>query len=119
MTCKIIKTEDKLLAVRIDGILQLADQAAVQCVMKEIIRKHGSAKLLVVANHFQGWSKQDDWGDLSFLMEYGDSVTKMAIVGDERWKENAFIFAGKGLRETVIEFFERNQLDEAERWIRL
>ena len=63
--------------------------------------------------------KKDDWGDMAFLMEYGDSVTKMAIVGEERWKENAFVFAGKGLRETEIEFFTRDKLDEAEGWIRL
>ena len=119
MTCKIIKIEDNLLAISIEGILHLTDQEAVQCVMKEIIRKYGSAKLLVVVNHFQGWSKQDDWGDLSFLMEYGDSVAKMALVGEERWKENAFVFAGKGLRETEIEFFTLNNLDEAETWIRL
>ena len=75
MTCKIIKIEDNLLAVSIEGILHLTDQEAVQCVMKDIIRKYGSAKLLVVVNHFQGWSKQDDWGDLSFLMEYGAIVS--------------------------------------------
>ena len=119
MTCEIIKIEDKLLTVRMEGIMRLADQEAVQRVMEGVIGKYGSAKLLVIAENFQGWSKKDDWGDMAFLMEYGDSVTKMAIVGEERWKENAFVFAGKGLRETEIEFFTRDKLDEAEGWIRL
>ena len=119
MTCEIIKIEDNLLTVRMDGVLQLKDQEAIQDVMKNIIGQYNNVKLLVMAKNFQGWSKKDDWGDMGFLMEYGDSVTKMAIVGDERWKENAFIFAGKGLRETEIEFFTLNQLDEAGRWIRL
>jgi hypothetical protein len=119
MTCEIIKIQDNVLTVRLEGILCLADQEAVQRTIERIIGKYGSAKLLVIAENFQGWSKKDDWGDMAFLVEYGDSVAKMAIVGEARWKENAFIFAGKGLRETKIEFFTPDKLDEAEGWVRL
>ena len=119
MTSEIIKIEDNLLTIRLQGIMRLADQEAAQRRVAGIIDRFGSAKMLVVAENFQGWSNKDDWGNMSFLMEYGDSVSKIAFVGDERWKENAFMFSGKGLRETEIEFFTHAHLDEAERWVRL
>jgi len=42
---------------------------------------------------------------MDFLMDYGDDVVKMAIVGDAKWKEQVFMFTAKGLRKTAIEYF--------------
>lgn len=118
MTCEIINIEGDLLTIQLGGVMSVAEQQATQRRVAELIDAGGKPRMLVVAKNFQGWSKKDDWGDMSFLMDYGDAVVKMAIVGDERWKDDALAFAGQGLRETEIEFFPPAELAEAERWVR-
>ena len=118
MAYEIVKTEGDLMTVRISGVMRLADQKAVQRMAAEMIGASGRIRVLAIIENFQGWSREDDWSDVGFLMEHGDSITKMAIVGDERWKDEAYAFTGKGLRETEIEFFPASALAEAERWVR-
>ena len=38
---------------------------------------------------------------------------KMAIVGDDKWQDDAFAFTAKGFRATAIEFFTPSRLNEA------
>jgi hypothetical protein len=35
------------------------------------------------------------WGDVSFMMEQGQYIEKMAIVGDEKWRDDALAFTAK------------------------
>ncbi|MGZ8218345.1 STAS/SEC14 domain-containing protein [Methylomagnum sp.] len=118
MACEIIKVEGDLVTVRIGGVMRLKEQQAVQRAAADIIGTRGKVRALVLAENFQGWSREDDWSDVGFLMEYGDAMAKLAIVGEERWKDDAFAFAGKGFRETEIEFFPTAALAEAELWVR-
>ena len=58
-----------------------------------------------------------DWGDVSFMMKQGQQIEKMAIVGDEKWRDDAFAFTAKGFRPTAIEFFSPSHLNEARIWL--
>jgi hypothetical protein len=50
-------------------------------------------------------------------MEEGQRIEKMAIVGDEKWRDETLVFTGKGFRPTAIEFFPTSRLAEARRWL--
>lgn len=119
MPYEITRIEGELVTLRLQGLLHADEQQAVQKVLAELIDRQGSARLLVIGQGFQGWADREDWGDMSFLMEYGDAVKKIAIIGDERWKDDAFAFSSKGFRETEIEFFTANQREKAEQWVNL
>ena len=118
MAYEIIKTDGPVLHVRIKGVMQLADQQALQAAAKKLIAQGIKPRLLVIAENFQGWEKGVDWGDMDFLMDYGDDVVKMAIVGDAKWKEQVFMFTAKGLRKTAIEYFSPADQARAEAWVR-
>lgn len=118
MACEIIIHEGDFISARIGGVLSLAELQALQRLTGEVIRARGSARALVVAENFQGWAKGDRWDDVGFLMEYGDAIAKMAIVGEPRWRDDVFAFVGKGMRKTDIRFFPLDALQEAERWAR-
>jgi hypothetical protein len=45
------------------------------------------------------------------LEENGEGISKIAFIGDEKWKVEAFMFTGKPMRQTAIEFFTQDQLD--------
>ena len=117
MACAITRIDDALLYVRISGIMKLADQQSLQSTGMELIARDKKVRLLVTLENFRGWEQGVDWGDIGFLLAYGNDIAKIAFVGDERWKDLAFAFVGKSLRTTEIEFFPSTSSKEAERWI--
>jgi hypothetical protein len=118
MAYEIVKTDGPMVHLRIKGTLQLVDQQAVQAVAKKMISQGLKPRVLISAEGFQGWEKGADWGDVSFLSDYGDDIVKMAIVGDEKWKDQVFMFVAKGLRKTAVEYFPPEALALAEAWVR-
>lgn len=118
MAYEILGIDNEIIRVRIQGVMRLADQKALQSAAFDLIERGLKPRLLIMTENFEGWEKEEGWDDVGFLMDYGNEIAKMAIVGDERWKEQAFMFTGKGLRSTAIEFFPLSALDEAELWVR-
>jgi len=118
MPYEIVKIDGPVMVIRIDGIVRLAEHQALQATAKKAIEGGIKPKVLVRAEGFKGWEKNVDWGDVSFLMAFGDEIEKMAFVGDEKWKDDVFMFTAKGLRKTLIEYFPSSALAQAEKWIR-
>jgi len=117
MAHEIVEIRDDVIIVRLSGLLQRTDMTALQELALQLIGLGKRLRLLAILENFQGWDKHDDWNDIGFLMEYGDDFAKMAFVGDEKWKDDAFLFVGKGFRATEIEFFPPTALRNAERWL--
>lgn len=118
MAFEIVKTDGPMLYVQIKGVMQLADHQAIQAVAKKMIEQGLKPRVLVSTVDFQGWEKGVDWGDMSFLSDYGNDIVKMAIVGDHKWKDQVFMFVAKGLRKTAVEYFPTSALTQAEAWVR-
>jgi hypothetical protein len=118
MACEIMQIEDSMVTARISGILRLVDHKVLQSVAGHVVAKVGEVRLLAFLEDFKGWEKGVDWTDVDFVVEHGNKVSKMAFVGDMKWKEDVFAFVGKGLRQSEIEFFSRDRITEAEVWVR-
>jgi hypothetical protein len=117
MACEIIKITDSVIHVRISGFMKIADQKMLESAAMEMIGKGKKVRLVAIMEDFKGWEKSEAWGDVSFMEEHGDDIVKMALVGDERWKDDAFMFVGKGLSSTEIEFFPSSSAKRAEEWV--
>ncbi|HJU61260.1 MAG TPA: STAS/SEC14 domain-containing protein [Candidatus Binatia bacterium] len=117
MPVEIIDASGKLLQLKIRGMLKKTDHERLIRIAKEAIAREGKIKALIVVEDFQGWERHEDWGDVSFMMEEGQHIEKMAIVGDEKWRDDALAFTAKGFRPTAIEFFALSRLDEARTWL--
>lgn len=117
MSAEIIDNTENILTARISGTLSHPKLAALQQAASEIINKQGKARLLVVAENFQGWQRGGDWGDLSFQLEHDAHIEKMAIVGDKKWEDLALVFASKGFRSFPIEYFATADLAKARAWL--
>jgi hypothetical protein len=55
------------------------------------IRRQGKVRFLIIADGFQGWEKDGDWGDLSFQIKNDPHIEKMAIVGEKKWEDLALV----------------------------
>jgi hypothetical protein len=95
-----------------------AELQSLQNAGKKLIEKGIKPKILITLDAFQGWEKGADWNDVGFMLTQGKHIAKIAFVGDERWKDDAFAFTGKGIRSTEIEFFPSVSAKDAESWIR-
>jgi hypothetical protein len=100
------------------SLARLTDLKALQNIAGQVIARGSKVRLIAILEDFQGWEKGVDWSDIDFLVEHGNEVGKMAIVGDKNWKEEVLAFLGKGFRSTEIEFFTSDHLKEAESWVR-
>ena len=98
-------------------MLKKADYDRIIQIAKEAIAREGKVRALAILDGFEGWERHEDWGDVSFMMEQGQHIEKMAVVGDEKWKDDAFAFTAKGFRSTTIEFFDASRLNEARSWL--
>ncbi len=117
MAFEIIKVEDSVVHIRIKDLMQVADKNKLESLGTDMISKGKKIRLVVLLENFKGWEKSDVWGDVEFMMDHVDDIVRMAIVGDERWKEQVLIFVGKGLRKTEIEFFPPSSMKKAEDWV--
>jgi hypothetical protein len=117
MPVEIIDAAGKLLQIRIRGMLKKADYDRIIQIAKEAIAREGKIRALAILEGFEGWERHEDWGDVSFMNQQGQHIEKMAIVGDEKWKDDAFAFTAKGFRPTAIEFFPPSRLNEARTWL--
>ena len=79
------------------------------------VSRVGPVRLLFVLDGFEGWDSQDNWSDLSFFVHHGDSIERIAIVGEERWRDLALMFAAADLRRAPVEYFR--DLVAADSWL--
>jgi stage II sporulation SpoAA-like protein len=117
MPVEIIDLAGKLLQIRIRGVLKKVDYDRIIQIAKEAIAREGKIRALAILEGFEGWERHEDWGDVSFMMGEGQHIEKMAIVGDEKWRDDALAFTAKGFRPTAIEFFAASRLNEARTWL--
>jgi SpoIIAA-like len=117
MPVEVIDASGKLLQVKVRGTLQRAEYERMVQLARETIAREGKIRTLAVLDGFEGWERHRDWGDVSFVTQEGRHIEKMAIVGDEKWRDEALAFTAAGFRPTAIEFFAASRLDDAKRWL--
>ena len=99
-----------------DKLRQAEFQRCQEQILHEVSRV-GPVRLLFVLDGFEGWDSQDNWSDLGFFVRHGDSIARIAIVGEERWRDLALMFAAADLRRAPVEYFRDIALVEARRWL--
>jgi hypothetical protein len=111
--------QDNSYRLTISGILRRADlddaQVPLLAGMEQSV--NGKVRLLVVLAGFEGWDPHSNWHDLTFYVRHGDRVERIAIVGDDRWRELAMMFAAADLRKGPVEFFPFSEMNAAAAWL--
>lgn len=103
--------------LRVTGTLRKAELDAAQVAVAKGLGTTDTVRILVIATDFVGWQRGEDWGDLTFFVEHGDHIERIAIVADPRWEEQMSVFAGAGFRKAPVKFFAEAQLAEARAWL--
>jgi hypothetical protein len=103
--------------IRITGLLHKSEMENVQRRATIAIEAGGNIRLLFILDRFEGWEKNAAWGDLKFYLKHGNQIEKIAIIGEEEWRDQALMFAGAGLRQGEVEFFPTEKSIAAVAWL--
>jgi hypothetical protein len=117
MSVLVIKESSDFFTVKISGIFTYQDMKAIEETGGSELPRDDKIKILVVAKEFSGWGKGGDWGDLTFMYQNDQYIEKIAIVADEKWRQEFLMFIGAGRRQAAVEFFLQGEEDEARAWL--
>lgn len=106
-----------LYRVRVSGLLTKDELTEVEAVAVDAIRQHGTIKLLFVLDAFEGWERTERWSDLGFYLEHERDIERIAIVADERWHDEALMFAAAGQRRAPVKCFGADDEAGARAWL--
>jgi len=112
-----IQKEGSTWLLRVSGVLKKAELDSAQATARQEIANAGKIKVLLMLEDFQGWERGADWGDMDFAATHGDSMARIAIVGDPKWETEALMFVGAGLRRTPVRFFPQGEAAQARVWL--
>ena len=108
---------DNIYRLEVSGVLKKSDLDRSQALLVAEMGRIGSTRLLFILKEFKGWEANPNWGDLTFYVNHGKSIERIAIVGDERWRDEALMFASADLRRAPVEFFSEGAAAEARAWL--
>jgi hypothetical protein len=94
----------------ISGVLSRAEFARSEEELKNELARVGSVRLLCILKGFQGWDSGGDWANMGFYTKHGNAIERIAIVGDERWRDLSMMFASADLRKAPVEFFTEDAM---------
>lgn len=117
MPYQLVKTLDSESWIKLSGKLTVHDFQELQALAKLSLERFGQVRILAELEDFDGWSREAGWADSFFLAEDGDRISKLAFVGDQKWEDEVFMFTGKEMRKTAIEFFPQEKFSEAKAWL--
>jgi hypothetical protein len=104
--------------LRIFGALRKEELDAVQAAgLKGLSPQENAKVLIMVEDDFCGWVGTEVWNDMTFFMEHGDRIEKIAIVGNPKWETRMMMFTGAGLRRAPVRYFTQELLAEAQAWL--
>ena len=119
MSMAIRKESEDLLLVHFRGILKYSDQEEYERIGRLEIDRSRKIKIFVNATGFSGWGKDGDWTNREFMYEYDPCIEKIAVVADEKWKEQMLMYLRAGKRQASVAFFSPSQAQDARDWLQV
>jgi SpoIIAA-like len=117
MPFTIIDATGPIVSAKIRGQLGKSEVTQMQAAALEAIRRCGKISALFILENFQGWKREGDWGDITFMTEHDKDIAKIAVVGDEEWRDLVYAFLAKGFRQAQVEYFLPADLAKARAWL--
>jgi hypothetical protein len=106
-----------LYVIRISGVFTNDQRKAMEAAGRAEIDRRSKIRILLLAAGFEGWARGGDWGDIRFMLEYDPYMEKIAVVADEKWREQFLAFLAAGHRQAAVEFFPLGQEVKAREWL--
>ena len=117
MSISLTIESENLFVVHVKGIYTFEDSKEVESKLGAEIDGSQKVKVLIIAEQFSGWSKEGDWGDMTFFVEHDRHIEKIAVVANDNWKDQLLMFLGAGRRQADVGFFPDDREEDARGWL--
>jgi stage II sporulation SpoAA-like protein len=117
MALDITGSDGPIVRAKISGELSRSEVNQIQAAALEGIRRYGKISALFILENFQGWKREGEWGDITFMTEHDEQIVKIAVVGAEGWRDMIYAFLAKGFRNAQVEYFLPSELAKARSWL--
>lgn len=117
MAFSMIDTSGPIVTVKISGELGKSEVIQMQAAAVDAMRRRGKISALFILDDFHGWKREEGWGDVTFMNEHDKDIAKIAVVGDEQWRDFVYAFLAKGFRQAAVEYFLPADLAKARAWL--
>jgi len=116
MAFTIIDASGPIISATISGELGKSEVTQMQAAAVDAMPRFGKISALFILDNFRGWKREPDWGDVTFMTEHDNDIVKIAVVGDEEWRDLVYAFLAKGFRQAEVEYFLPGDLAKARAW---
>ena len=106
-----------IISVKISGEISRTEVGQIQAAALRAIQQCGKISALFILDDFRGWKREGNWGDISFMTQHDKEIAKIAVVGDEQWRDLVYAFLAKRFRSAAIEYFSPANLAKARAWL--
>ena len=113
MPFTIVDATGPVVSARITGELGKSEVSQMQAAALQAIRRCGKISALFILESFEGWKSGDEWGDVTFMTEHDEEIVKIAVVGEEGWRDMIYAFLAKGFRGAEVEYFLPSEISRA------
>jgi hypothetical protein len=110
---------DNVYRIEASGILLKSEMDAIQAATAQEIGRAGKVRLLLVLRNFAGWERGANWDDVKFYETSQENIERIAIVGEEKWRDQARMFVLADLRKSPVRYFLADEIDKARGWLSL
>jgi len=117
MAFTMIEATGPVVSAKISGEMSKSEVNQIQTAALDAIRRCGRISALFILDGFHGWKSEGDWGDVTFMTEHDKEIAKIAVVGDEQWRDMIYAFLAKGFRQAAVEYFLPTELAKARAWV--
>ena len=117
MPFTIVDGTGPIISVKISGEIDKTEVTRIQAAALGAMQRCGRISALFILDDFRGWKRDGNWGDISFMTEHDQEISKIAVVGDEQWRDLVCAFLAKGFRAAAVEYFVPTDLPKARAWL--
>ena len=117
MPFTIVDATGPIISVKISGEIDKTEVTQIQAAALGAIQRCGRISALFILDDFRGWKRDGNWGDISFMTQHDQEIVKIAVVGDEQWRDLVCAFLAKGFRAAAVEYFVPTDLPKARAWL--
>ena len=85
MPFTIVDATGPIISVKISGEIEKTEVTQIQAAALGAIQRCGRISALFILDDFRGWKRDGNWGDITFMTQHDQEISKIAVVGDEQW----------------------------------